>query len=385
MDYFLSEEELMVRDTARGISQKMILPVRAELDEKGEFPSEILKEFAKADLFGILIPLEYEGLGLTNLSFCLAIEEISKVCAGVAVTYAANALGSIPIILFGNDKQKKKYLPPIASGKKLCAFALTEADAGSDVGNIKTKAIKDGNFYIISGTKQWITNGGEADIYVVIASTQADKGARGLSAFIVEKDTPGFSFGKKENKLGIRTSVTREIVFQDVKVPRENLLIKEGTGFLIAMRTFDRTRPGVGAQAVGIAQGALDEAVNYAKTRRQFGKPIINFQGIGFLLAELATKIEAARTLVYQVARTIDRGTKDISKYSSMAKLFASDVAMEVTTQAVQVFGGYGYMKEYPVEKYMRDAKITQIYEGTNEIQKLIIANALQRQNQDLL
>jgi len=385
VDYFLSEEELMVRDTARGISQKMILPVRAELDEKGEFPSEILKEFAKADLFGILIPLEYEGLGLTNLSFCLAIEEISKVCAGVAVTYAANALGSIPIILFGNDKQKKKYLPPIASGKKLCAFALTEADAGSDVGNIKTKAIKDGNFYIISGTKQWITNGGEADIYVVIASTQADKGARGLSAFIVEKDTPGFSFGKKENKLGIRTSVTREIVFQDVKVPRENLLIKEGTGFLIAMRTFDRTRPGVGAQAVGIAQGALDEAVNYAKTRRQFGKPIINFQGIGFLLAELATKIEAARTLVYQVARTIDRGTKDISKYSSMAKLFASDVAMEVTTQAVQVFGGYGYMKEYPVEKYMRDAKITQIYEGTNEIQKLIIANALQRQNQDLL
>ncbi|MDO9575761.1 MAG: acyl-CoA dehydrogenase family protein [bacterium] len=385
MDYFLSEEELMVRDTARGISQKMILPVRAELDEKGEFPSEILKEFAKADLFRILIPPEYEGLGLTNLSFCLAIEEISKVCAGVAVTYAADTLGSIPIILFGNDKQKKKYLPPIASGEKLCAFALTEAGAGSDVGNIKTKAIKDGDFYIISGTKQWITNGGEADIYVVIASTQADKGARGLSAFIVEKDTPGFSFGKKENKLGIRASVTRELIFQDVRVPKENLLAKEGTGFLIAMRTFDRTRPGVAAQAVGIAQGALDEAVNYAKTRRQFGKAIINFQGIGFLLAELATKIEAARTLVYQVARAIDKGTKDITKYASMAKLFASDVAMEVTTQAVQVFGGYGYMKEYPVEKYMRDAKITQIYEGTNEIQKLIIANALQRQNQDLL
>jgi len=385
MDYFLSEEELMVRDTARGISQKMILPVRAELDEKGEFPSEILKEFAKADLFRILIPAEYEGLGLTNLSFCLAIEEISKVCAGVAVTYAANTLGSMPITLFGNDKQKKKYLPLIASGERLCAFALTEADAGSDAGNIKTKAIKDGDFYIINGTKQWITNGGEADIYVVIASTQADKGARGLSAIIVEKDTPGFSFGKKENKLGIRASVTRELIFQDVRVPRENLLIKEGTGFLIAMRIFDRTRPGVGAQAVGIAQGALDEAVNYAKTRRQFGKSIINFQGIGFLLAELATKIEAARTLVYQVARAIDRGTKDISKYSSMAKLFASDVAMEVTTQAVQVFGGYGYMKEYPVEKYMRDAKITQIYEGTNEIQKLVIANALQRQNQGLL
>lgn len=385
MDYFLSEEELMVRDTARGISQKMILPVRAELDEKGEFPSEILKEFAKADLFRILIPPEYEGLGLTNLSFCLAIEEISKVCAGVGVTYAANTLGSMPIILFGNDKQKKKYLPPIASGERLCAFALTEADAGSDIGNIKTKAIKDGDFYIINGTKQWITNGGEADIYVVIVSTQADKGARGLSAIIVEKDTPGFSFGKKENKLGIRASVTRELIFQDVKVPRENLLIKEGIGFLVAIRIFDRTRPGVGAQAVGIAQGALDEAVNYAKTRRQFGKPIINFQGIGFLLAELATKVEAARTLVYQVAKYIDTGAKDISKHSSMAKLFASDVAMEVTTQAVQVFGGYGYMKEYPVEKYMRDAKITQIYEGTNEIQKLVIANALQRQNQGLL
>jgi len=385
VDYFLSEEELMVRDTARGISQKMILPVRAELDEKGEFPSEIVKEFAKADLFRILIPSEYEGLGLTNLSFCLAIEEISKVCAGVGVTYAANTLGSMPIILFGNDKQKKKYLPPIASGERLCAFALTEADAGSDIGNIKTKAIKDGDFYIINGTKQWITNGGEADIYVVIVSTQADKGARGLSAIIVEKDTPGFSFGKKENKLGIRASVTRELIFQDVKVPRENLLIKEGIGFLIAIRIFDRTRPGVGAQAVGIAQGALDEAVNYAKTRRQFGKPIINFQGIGFLLAELATKVEAARTLVYQVARYIDTGAKDISKHSSMAKLFASDVAMEVTTQAVQVFGGYGYMKEYPVEKYMRDAKITQIYEGTNEIQKLVIANALQRQNQGLL
>jgi len=375
----LSEEELMVRDTARDISQKIVLPVRAELDEKGKFPHEIMKELARADLFRIFVPPEYEGLGLTNLVLCIAIEEIAKVCAGVATTYAANALALTPIILYGNDEQKKRYLPAIASGEKLCAFALTEADAGSDVGNVKAKAIRDGDFYIINGTKQWITNGGEADIYVVILSTQPDKGARGLSAIIVEKGTPGFSFGKEENKLGIRASVTRELIFQDVKVPKENLLAREGAGFLIAMKTFDRTRPGVGAQSVGIAQGALDEAVEYAKTRKQFGKPIICFEGIGFSLAELATKVEAARALVYQVARYIDTGAKNISMYSSMAKLFASDVAMEVTTRALQVFGGYGYMKEYPMEKYMRDAKITQIYEGTNEIQKLVIANALQR------
>lgn len=379
MDYFLSEEELMVRDTARDISQKIVLPVRAELDEKGEFPHEIIKELARADLFRIFVPPDYEGLGFSNLVLCIAIEEIAKVCAGVATTYAANALALTPIILYGNDEQKKRYLPAIASGEKLCAFALTEADAGSDVGNVKSKAIRDGDFYIINGTKQWITNGGEADIYVVILLTQPDKGARGLSAIIVEKGTPGFSFGKEENKLGIRASVTRELIFQDVKVPKENLLAREGAGFLIAMKTFDRTRPGVGAQSVGIAQGALDEAVKYAKTRKQFGKPIISFEGIGFSLAELATKVEAARALVYQVARYIDTGAKNISMYSSMAKLFASDVAMEVTTRALQVFGGYGYMKEYPMEKYMRDAKITQIYEGTNEIQKLVIANALQR------
>ncbi len=379
MDYFLSEEELMVRDTARDISQKLVLPLRSELDEKGEFPHEIIKEFGKADLLRIFIPAEYEGMGLTNLALCLAVEEIAKVCAGIATTYAANALGATPIILFGNKEQKKKYLPPITSGEKLCAFALTEADAGSDVGNVNTKAVKDGDFYIINGTKQWITNGGVADIYVVIVVTQPGKGARGLSAIIVDKESPGFSFGKEENKLGIRASMTRELIFQDVKVAKENLILREGAGFLIAMRTFDRTRPGVAAQAVGIAQGALDEAIKYAKVRKQFGKTIINFEGISFMLAELATKVEAARALTYQTARYIDSGAKDISKYSSMAKLFASDVAMEVTTQAVQVLGGYGYMKEYPVEKYMRDAKITQIYEGTNEIQKLLIENALQK------
>lgn len=379
MDYFLSEEEVMVRDTAREISKEKVLPVRKELDETGEFPKDIMDDLAKADLFRIFIPTQYGGLSLSNLALCLAIEEIAKICAGVAVSYAANMLGGTPIILFGREEVKKRYLPSIAEGKSLCAFALTEASAGSDVSNIGTKAVKDGDQYIINGTKQWITNGGEADIYVVIVSTAPEKGARGLSAIVVEKGTEGFSYGKKEDKLGIRASVTRELIFQDVRVPKENLLGREGAGFLIAMRTFDITRPGVGAQAIGIAQGALDEAVKYARTRKQFGKTIINFEGIGFLLAELATKLEAARALVYQTARQIDIKAKDISKYSSMAKLFASDVAMEVTIGAVQVLGGYGYMREYPVEKYLRDAKITQIYEGTNEIQKLVIANALSR------
>ncbi|MCD5383791.1 acyl-CoA dehydrogenase family protein [candidate division WOR-3 bacterium] len=379
MDYFLSEEEVMVRDTAREISKEKVLPVRKELDETGEFPKDIMDDLAKADLFRIFIPTQYGGLSFSNLALCLAIEEIAKICAGVAVSYAANMLGGTPIILFGREEVKKRYLPSIAEGKSLCAFALTEADAGSDVSNIVTKAVKDGDQYIINGTKQWITNGGEADIYVVIVSTTPERGARGLSAIVVEKGTEGFSFGKKEDKLGIRASVTRELIFQDVRVPKENLLGREGAGFLIALRTFDITRPGVGAQAIGIAQGALDEAVKYARTRKQFGKTIINFEGIGFLLAELATKLEAARALVYQTARQIDIKAKDISKYSSMAKLFASDVAMEVTIGAVQVLGGYGYMREYPVEKYLRDAKITQIYEGTNEIQKLVIANALSR------
>lgn len=379
MDYFLSEEEVMVRDTAREISKEKVLPVRKELDETGEFPKDIMDDLAKADLFRIFIPTQYGGLSFSNLALCLAIEEIAKICAGVAVSYAANMLGGTPIILFGKEEVKKRYLPLIAEGKSLCAFALTEADAGSDVSNIVTKAVKDGDHYIINGTKQWITNGGEADIYVVIVSTTPERGARGLSAIVVEKGTEGFSFGKKEDKLGIRASVTRELIFQDVRVPKENLLGREGAGFLIALRTFDITRPGVGAQAIGIAQGALDEAVKYARTRKQFGKTIINFEGIGFLLAELATKLEAARALVYQTARQIDIKAKDISKYSSMAKLFASDVAMEVTIGAVQVLGGYGYMREYPVEKYLRDAKITQIYEGTNEIQKLVIANALSR------
>ena len=374
MNYFLNEEQEMIRDLVKQIAQEKVAPLAAELDEKGEFPWELIKLFAESDLFALFVPEEYGGLGKGVLDLCIVVEELSKACAGVSVTYAASALGTYPIILFGSEEQKKKYLPAIAKGEKLTAFGLTESDAGSDAGGIRTAAVRDGDYYILNGNKQWITNGGEAEIYTVIALTDRAKGSRGASAFIVEKDTPGFGFGKKENKMGIRCSATRELIFNNCRIPKENLLGREGMGFLVAMRTLDKSRPGVAAQAIGIAQGALDDAVKYARERIQFGKPISSFQGIQFMLADMATQIEAARALLYAGARYIDSGAKDISKISSMTKLFASDVAMKVTTDAVQIFGGYGYMKDYPVEKRMRDAKITQIYEGTNQIQREIIA-----------
>jgi len=374
MNYFLNEEQEMIRDLVKQIAQEKVIPVAAELDEKGEFPWEIMKIFAESDLFALFVPEEYGGLGKGVLDLCIVIEELSKACAGVSVSYAASALGTYPIILFGSEEQKKKYLPVIAKGEKLTAFALTESDAGSDAGGIQTTAIHDGDNYILNGNKQWITNGGEAEIYTVIAMTDRARGSRGASAFIVEKDTPGFSFGKKEDKMGIRCSATRELIFNDCRIPEENLIGREGMGFLVAMKTLDKSRPGVAAQAIGIAQGALDDAIKYARERIQFGKPISSFQGIQFMLADMATQIEAARALLYAGARFIDSDAKDISKISSMTKLFASDVAMKVTTDAVQIFGGYGYMKDYPVEKRMRDAKITQIYEGTNQIQREVIA-----------
>jgi len=377
MDYFLNEEQKMVLKVVRDIAKDKILPVRQELDEKEEFPWELLKEMAKADLFRIFIPEEYGGAGMGNLDLCIVTEELAKVCAGVATSYASNALGAEPIMLFANDEQKKKYLPQIASGEKLAAFGLTESGAGSDVGGIKTTAIKDGNHYILNGTKQWITNGSKAEIYSVFALTNPKRGPRGLSAFIVEKGTEGFSFGKKENKLGIRASSTTELFFENVRIPKENIIGKEGMGFLIAMRTFDLTRTGVGALALGIAEGALEESVKYAKERFQFDRSISSFQTIQIMLADMATQIEAAKALIYSVARHIDSGAKNYSKESAMAKLYASDVAMKVTIDAVQIFGGYGYMKDYPVEKMMRDAKITQIFEGTNQIQRLVIANRL--------
>jgi alkylation response protein AidB-like acyl-CoA dehydrogenase len=377
MSHFLTEEQQMLKELCAQIAREKILPLRAELDESGEFPWEVVKVMASSDIYGVYIPEEYGGFGGGVLEMCIATEEFSRVCGGIALAFAASALGAYPILLFGSDAQKQKYLPPIAQGEKLAAFALTEANAGSDAGAIETRAVADGDEYVLNGTKQWITNGGEADTYTVIARTKKSSGIRGISAFIVEGDTPGFSFGKKENKMGIRASATRELVFQDCRIPKENLLGREGTGFMVAMRTFDISRPGVAAQALGIAQGAFDEAVKYARHREQFGQPIASFQGLQFMLADMATQIEAARALVYASARLIDSGEKSIAKLSSMAKVFASDVAMKVTTDAVQVLGGYGYMKEYPVEKMMRDAKITQIYEGTNQIQRSIIASAL--------
>ncbi len=375
MDYFLTEEQQMIKDLARRIADEKIAPVALELDETGHFPWDIMKVLADSDLFGVYLPEEYGGLGGGILEQVLVVEELSRACSGIAVSYAASGLGASPILVLGSEEQKKKYLPDIASGKKLAAFAATEANAGSDPSGMETTAVLDGNEYVINGTKQWITNGGEAEIYTVMAVTDKTKGPRGISCFIVEKGTPGFNFGKKENKMGIRASATRELVFDNCRIPKENLLGgKEGIGFIATMRTFDRTRPGIGAQALGIAQGALDAAVKYARERVQFGKPISSFQAIQHMLADMATQIEAARALVYSTAKMIDAGAKNFSKESAMAKLFASDVAMKVTVDAVQVFGGYGYMKEYPVEKMMRDAKITQIYEGTNQIQRNIIA-----------
>jgi alkylation response protein AidB-like acyl-CoA dehydrogenase len=382
LDYFLTSEQRMIRDLARKVAEEKMLPVRAELDEKEEFPWEIIKVSADAGLMGVSMPEEYDGFGGGILEYCLVAEELSRVCLGIATSVVASGLGAMPILLFGNPEQKKKYLPDIAKGKRLAAFGLTEADAGSDAGAIRTIATRKGEGYVLNGTKQWITNGGEAEIYSIIAMTDRSKGPRGASALIVEKETPGFTFGKKEKKMGIRASATRELVFQDCFVPRQNLIAKEGMGFIVTMRTFDRTRPGVGAQGVGLAQGALDEAVRYAREREQFEKKIISFQAVQHMLADMATLVEAARALVYSVARYIDQSEnpKEISKVSGMAKVFASDVAMKVTTDAVQVFGGYGYMRDYPAEKMMRDAKILQIYEGTNQIQRNVIGLELSKE-----
>lgn len=379
MDYFLTEEQQFMRDVAREIADKKIRPVAAEYDESGEFPWDVAKAIAEADLFRVFIDEKYGGMAGDSpiMNMCIVTEELSKACGGISLSFAATGLGTFPIIISGNEEQKDRWLTQIANGT-IAAFGLTEANAGSDAAGIQTRAIDDGDSYILNGTKQWITNGSVADIYSVFCVTDPNRGARGVSCIVVEKGTPGFTFGKKENKMGIRASATTELVFQDCRVPKENLLGRPGTGFFTAMKTFDQSRPGVAAQALGIAAGALDLAVQYSRERKQFGAPISSFQGLRFMLADMAMKVEAARALVYACARYID-GVKDkrSTMYSAMAKCFASDVAMEVTTNAVQVFGGYGYMKEYPVEKMMRDAKITQIYEGTNQIQRDEIGRGL--------
>lgn len=374
MDFFFSENQKKLRDQTREIAKEYVLPKRSYYDETEDFPWDLVKIFAEKGLFKSFIPKEYGGTGGGITELCIVTEELSRVCAGIALSFAGTGLGTYPILLFGNEKQKRKYLFDLSSGKQLAGFGLTEPEAGSDASAVKTTAEKDSDGYVLNGVKQWITNGGEAETYTIIAITDKKKGARGASAFIVEKGFCGFSSGKKEKKMGIRASATRELVFEDCRVPKENLLGKEGMGFVITMKTFDITRPVVAAQAVGIAQGALDEAVKYAKGRVQFGKPIITFQAIQHKLADMATLIEAARSLVFNVASGIDRGELKGSKESAMAKLFASDVAVKVTHDAVGIFGGYGYLRDYPVEKMERDAKITQIYEGTNQIQKNIIA-----------
>ncbi|GAC1425778.1 MAG: acyl-CoA dehydrogenase family protein [Ktedonobacteraceae bacterium] len=371
------EDEKALIEAIRELAQERVAPRAAEIDRTGEFPWDMKELLAQQDILAMPFPVEYGGIGASKLSIVMAIEELSRCCATTGLLLAVQQLGSMPILLAGTDEQKRKYFPKLASGEWLAAFGLTESDSGSDAAAMRTMAVRKGDKYILNGSKRFITNGGLAQVNSVMAITEPTQGTRGISAFIVERDFPGFSVGRIEEKMGIKGSQTAELIFTDCEVPTENLLGREGDGFKIAMGTLDRTRPGIGAQAVGIAQGALDLAVAYAKQRIQFNKPIAENQGIQFMLADMATKVEASRLLVYNVAEMIDRGAKNFSQYSSMAKMFASDSAMEVTNDAIQVLGGYGYMKEYPAERMMRDAKITQIYEGTNQIQRLVIARAL--------
>ncbi len=371
------EDEKALIEAIRELAQERVAPRAAEIDRTGEFPWDMKELLAQQDILAMPFPVEYGGIGASELSIVMAIEELSRCCATTGLLLAVQQLGSTPILLAGTDEQKRKYFPNLASGEWLAAYGLTESDSGSDAAAMRTMAVRKGDKYILNGSKRFITNGGLAQVNSVMAITDPTQGTRGISAFIVERDFPGFSVGRVEDKMGIRGSQTAELIFTDCEVPAENILGREGDGFKIAMGTLDRTRPGIGAQAVGIAQGALDLAVEYAKQRVQFNKPIAENQGIQFMLADMATKVEAARLLVYNVAEMIDRGEKNFSKYSSMAKLFASDAAMEVTNDAIQVLGGYGYITEYPAERMMRDAKITQIYEGTNQIQRLVIARAL--------
>lgn len=377
MQFKLTEEHEMIRKMVRDFALNEVAPTAVERDEEEKFDRGIFEKMAELGLTGIPWPEQYGGIGSDFLAYCIAVEELSRVDASVGVTLSAHtSLAGWPIYKFGSEEQKQKYLRPMAQGEKMGAYGLTEPGSGSDAGGMRTTARLEGDEYILNGSKIFITNGGEADIYVVFALTDPQSKQRGTSAFIVEKDFPGFSVGKKEKKMGIRSSPTTEIIFEDCRVPKENLLGELGEGFKVAMMTLDGGRNGIAAQAVGIAQGALDAAVDYAKQRVQFGKPIAAQQGIGFKLADMATNVEAARLLTYQAAWLESEGLP-YGKESAMSKLFAGDTAMKVTTEAVQVFGGYGYTKEYPVERFMRDAKITQIYEGTQEIQKLVISRML--------
>jgi len=376
--YAIPQEHLDFRDTIRQIAREQIAPRAAEIDEKAEYPWDLRRLLAEQDILGLPFEDEYGGTGTGTLMLNMAVEEIAKACASTALILMIQELGTLPIKLFGSEELKSRFLPRCASGEWSPAFALSEPEAGSDPGGMITRAYQDGDHWVIDGTKNWITNLGVADFYVVFAVTDREAGhSRGITAFVVESDRPGFSVGKLEHKLGIRGSPTGQPIFDGVRVPSENIVGEVNRGFHVAMSTLDRSRLGVAAQALGIAQGATDYAAAYARERKQFGKPINSFQAIQFKLADMETQCAAGRELLYQACAKIDRGDPDIGKYSAMAKLFCSDVAMKVTVEAVQVLGGYGYVKEYPVERMLRDAKITQIYEGTNEIQRLVIARTL--------
>ena len=374
ISFSLTEEQEMLRQTARKFAQKEIIPVAAQHDRDGEFPREIVQKAFDTGLMNDVVPPEYGGAGTSYADSCIISEELAAGCAGVATTIITNSLALTPIVLVGTDEQKKRFLTPMCEKLTFAAFCLTEPEAGSDVGAISTTAVRDGDCYVINGTKHFITNGGVADHYTVFASTDRSRGARGLSAIVVRKDeTSGVSTGKELDKMGQRASNTTEVVFEDVRVPVENRLGKEGDGFKIAMMTFDTTRPVVAAVSVGVARAAYEYAVEYVKERVQFGAPLAKNQAIQFEIADMAMKISAARLLTWHAAWLVDQGIQQ-SKESAFAKAFAADTAMEITTKAVQLFGGYGYSKEYPVEKLMRDAKLLQIYEGTSEIQRLVIA-----------
>lgn len=377
MSFALTEEQREIQQGIYKLAQERIKPRAAEIDEKGEYPFDIKDLLSEYGYIGANLPEEYGGTGLDLLTYCLIVEEVARVCASSSQIITVQELGSLPVLLSGNEEQKQRFLPDLAVGKKIACFGLTEPSAGSDVKSMKTRAEKDGSYYRLNGQKCFITNGNIADVYTVFAKTD-----QGITAFLIEKGTPGLVVGKIEKKMGIKGSPTAELFFEDCRIPEENRIAEEGQGFVVAMKTLDKTRPGIGAQALGIAQGALDVCLDYVKEREQFGRPIGSFQGLQFMLADMATQIEAARGLVYRAASALDAlGStgKDASmmRLASMAKVFASDVAMKVTTDAVQILGGYGYIQEFPVERMMRDAKITQIYEGTNQIQRVVISKSI--------
>jgi alkylation response protein AidB-like acyl-CoA dehydrogenase len=385
MDFLLTEENRQWRARAREVAERVVRPLSWKYDRLQEYPWEIKDALVKAGLFGVWIPKEYGGQGAGILNLCIVVEELSRCCGGVGVLFAVNALGSFPIIVGGTEEQKKKWLPRIAKGETLTAFGLSERDAGSDAGGMACRGTLDGDHYVLNGHKKWNTNGGAAQIYSVFCVTDPESKSRRISALLVEKETPGFRIGKVEDKMGIRCVPVVELEFENCRVPRSHLLGGEpGYGFRHAMQTLDLARPGVAAQAVGLAAGALELAQVYAAKRVQFGQPINSFQMIQAMLADMATRVEAARQLVYAAARAADMASPALTKYSAMCKLFATDTAMAVTTDAVQIFGGYGYMRDYPIEKYMRDAKIVQIYEGTNQVQRMVVARNLIKETIEL-